>query len=36
MDVIYEVEDILDQFGDQIDFEYTRGMEESYDYYEEI
>lgn len=36
MDVIYEVEDILDKFGDQIDFEYTRGMEESYDYYEEI
>ena len=36
MDVIYEVEDILDQFGDQIDFEYTRGMEESHDNYEEI
>jgi D-mannonate dehydratase len=36
LDVIFEVEDIIDKYSDQIDFEYNRSVEESFDYYEEI
>lgn len=34
--IIFEVEDIIDKYSDQIDFEYNRSVEESFDYYEEI
>ena len=36
LDVVFELEDLLDEYSDQIEFEYHRGIEESYDYYEEI
>jgi hypothetical protein len=36
LDVVFELEDLLDEYSDQIEFEYNRGIEESYDYYEEI
>ena len=36
LDVIFEVEDMIDKYSDQIDFEYNRSVEESFDYYEEI
>lgn len=36
LDVIFELEDLLDKYSDQIDFEYHRGIEEYYDYNEEI
>lgn len=35
-DVIFELEDLIDIYSDRMDFEYHRGFEESYDYYEEI
>jgi hypothetical protein len=36
LDVVFELEDLLDEYSDQIDFEYHRSVEESYDYYEDI
>lgn len=36
LDIVFELEDLLDKYSGQIDFEYNRGVEESFDYYEEI
>jgi hypothetical protein len=36
LDVIFELEDLLVKYSEQIDFEYHRSVEESYAYYEDI
>lgn len=36
LDIVFELEDLMDKYSNKIDFEYHRGIEESFDYYEEI